>query len=113
VLQEYDIVIAESYIGNRIAYGMDDGIPKESMMELNKGLRDADISIVLDGKAFVEKSIRYFWQDGDKMNRIRKILLELAKEYDWRIINANQSAKKVHQNIWDEIFMQIAHLDRV
>jgi dTMP kinase len=104
-LQQGYLVLAEMYVGTGIAYGMGDGIPKSDLIEWNKELLQPDISILLDGNRFMEskESGHIFEEDDEKTENIRKIHLELAQDFDWDIVNANQSIEKVHQDIWNII----------
>ncbi len=102
-LQQGYIVLAEMYVGTGIAYGMGDGIPKQDLIQWNQDLLVPDVSILLDGERFMEsKELEHiFEQDDEKTEEIRKIHLELAQDFGWNIVNANQSIEKVHQDIWN------------
>lgn len=98
-------VIAEMYTGTGLAYGMGDGVNKEYLLALNQNLRVPNISILLDGERFlesVEKGHR-FEEDSIVTAKIRAIHLELAQEFGWHIVNANQSVEEVHNQIWELI----------
>ena len=90
-------VVAEDYKGTGIAWGMIGGFTVEKMEEINKNLYEADLSILLDGERFltgIEKdhtheSATELWSKG------RMIHLDLAKRYNWKITNANQTREEV------------------
>ena len=42
-----------------------------------------------------------FETDDEKTERIRLIHLDLAKEFNWSIVNANRSVEEVHDDIWE------------
>lgn len=99
---DIDIVVAEMYTGTGVAYGIGDGVNKEVLLAINEGLVIPAVSILLDGERFlesIEKGHR-FEEDKEKTERIRSIHLELAKMYDWHIINANQNKEIIHEQIW-------------
>ena len=97
MINEGKWVIAEDYKGTGIAWGMIGGYSIEKMEEINKNLYEADLSILLDGERFltgIEKvhtheNATELWLKG------RKIHLDLAKRYNWKIANANQTREEV------------------
>jgi len=95
-------VIAEDYSGTGIAWGMGAGVNKEFLLRMNSHLRKEDVSILLDGERF-KKSVEVGHSHEEKdalVNKVRQIHLELAKEFGWHIVNANQAEEKVHADIW-------------
>ena len=94
-------VVAEDYVGTGIAWGMIGGAKVEEMEKINNGLREADLSILLDGERFLtgiesghkHESANELWPKG------RQIHLDLAKKYDWKIVNANQIREKVLNDV--------------
>ena len=94
-------IIAEDYKGTGIAWGMIGGATVEDMEEVNKGLLEADLSILLDGERFLtgietghtHESATNLWPKG------RNIHLDLAKRYGWKIANANQTKEEVLNNV--------------
>jgi len=112
LVHQYQIVIAEMYVGTGIAYGIGDGIPKQDLIDWNQGLSIPDVSILLDGERFLESKEEghIFEQDDEKTERIRKIHLELAKDFGWSIINANQSVEQVHEDILNIIKIEVKNI---
>jgi thymidylate kinase len=103
MLAENDAVIVEMYTGTSIAYGMGDGIDKDVLINMNTGLLEPDVSILLDGSRF-KKSIEaghVYENDDEKTEKIRLIHLDLAKQFGWQIVNANQTEDKVHDDIFN------------
>ncbi len=105
LLSDTDIIIAEMYTGTGIAYGMGDGLEKDFLLEINQGLIEPDISVLLDGNRYLEsiESGHRFETDDEKTNKIRKIHLELGNDLNWTIINANQDRAVIADQIWKEI----------
>jgi thymidylate kinase len=97
MINEGKWVIAEDYKGTGIAWGMIGGATVEEMEEINKNLLEADLSILLDGERFLtgieightHESATDLWPKG------KQIHLDLAKRYDWKIANANQTKEEV------------------
>jgi dTMP kinase len=109
ILSEHKVVIAEMYTGTGIAYGMGDGLDKNYLIEINKGILEPDVSILLDGERFLEseEQSHVYENDHDKTERIRKIHLDLAKEFNWIIINANLPREEIHEQIFQIILEKL------
>jgi thymidylate kinase len=105
LLANNDIVVAEMYTGTGIAYGVGDGVPKDHLLKINYGILLPDVSVLLDGDRFLEsrEKVHRYENDDEITEKIRKIHLGLAKDFDWKIVNANQSVEEVHKQIWQEI----------
>lgn len=103
-LKEGKWPVTEDYKGTGIGWGVANGIPLETMEELNKGLLDEDLAILLDGERFtsgIERDHRH--ESGDKWEKARQVHSELGKRYGWETINANQSIEKVSADIWEVV----------
>ncbi len=105
LLAENDIVLAEMYTGTGIAYGMGDGFEKSWLVAENDSLRTADLSILLDGARFLEsrETGHHFENDDEKTERIRLAHLELAKDFGWEVVQANQTIPEVHEEIYSRV----------
>lgn len=95
-------VFAEDYLGTGIAWGLTKGVPRSYLYKINSDLLVPYISILLDGERFssgIEKGHRF--EDGKEgeWERNREIHLELATEFGWEVVNANQSPEKVHEEV--------------
>lgn len=108
-------IIAEDYLGTGIAWGVTNQITKENVPEhnklklihqfiaMNEGLLTPDMSILLDGDRFksgIEKKHRNEDRGDYVWNLNREIYQILAKKLHWEIVNANQTIKNVHRDIW-------------
>ncbi len=95
-------VIAEDYTGTGIAWGMGAGVNKEFLLRMNSHLRKEDLAILMDGERFSESiEVGHAHEEKEELvKKVRQIHLELAKEFGWHVVNANQSDKKVHNDIW-------------
>ncbi len=100
-ITDNDLIIAEMYIGSAIAFGVGDGVSLEIMNNINKDLLKPDVTILLDGDRFMEAKEKghYFEEYSEKSKKIRQIHLDLAKELNWPIVNANQSVEEVLKDI--------------
>lgn len=95
-------VVAEDYIGTGIAWGMGAGVDKKFLLRMNSHLRKEDTAILMDGEQFMEsiEPWHVHEQNTALMKKVRQIHLELAKEFGWHVVNANQPEEKVHADIW-------------
>ncbi|HRN96154.1 MAG TPA: hypothetical protein PLD54_01770 [Candidatus Levybacteria bacterium] len=94
-------VIAEDYVGTGIAWGMVRGVSLVELEKMNEGLLPADISIVITGKRFeTGKESTHRNETNDEIwNTAQEKHMLLAQRYNWHKVNANQSIKKVHEDI--------------
>lgn len=95
-------VIAEDYTGTGIAWGIGAGVSKDFLVEINHHLVKEDLAILLDGERFLsgKEENHSHEEDGELAQRVRKIHLDLAKEFGWHVVAANQSQERVHADIW-------------
>ncbi len=102
LIDTHDVVIAEMYVGTGIAYAMGDGLDKDMLIDRNAHLRPADISILLDGKRFLEarEMNHHYENDDEKSEQIRLGHLELANDFGWHILDANKTISEVHEDIY-------------
>ena len=105
LLEQNRNVVAEDYTGTGIAWGIGRDIHSEFLEKLNSSLFKEDMAILLDGERFesaIEKNHRNETNEA-LTNKVRNIHLDLAKKYNWKIINANKTIDEVHENIYKEI----------
>jgi thymidylate kinase len=104
LIEENDIVIAEMYTGTGIAYGVGYGLDKDYLISLNEPLLKADLSILLDGDRFlesVEKEHKYE-VNNTQTDKVKAVHLELANDFGWHVVNANQKIEDVHEEIYQK-----------
>lgn len=88
-LEDYDLVIAEDYIGTGLAWGQIFGVSLVELEKINEGLRKTDLAILVDGERFkggIETSHKYEGVGDEVWNNGRKIYLDLAKRYGWKLV---------------------------
>ena len=101
MLDSGKLVIAEDYVGTGIVWGMIGGASLERMEKLNQGLKETDLTILLDGERFLtgiesghtHESAMELWDRGRQMH------LDLAARYNWKIVNANQTREQVLKDV--------------
>jgi dTMP kinase len=101
LIVENDIVILEDYKGTGISWGMGAGVDKDYLIEINKDLINPDISILMDGKRFLQGEEKNHQHENnyELIDKVREALLELSKQFNWKIVNANQSIEFVKKDI--------------
>lgn len=103
-LQEFDVVLAEDYIGTGMAWGMTQGVPYEWLQGRNMQFpqKKPDLEILMDGDRFLsgKETSHRNEADDQAMESTRQNFLWLAKRYKWPVVAANQSEEKVTQDLW-------------
>ncbi len=98
-------VIAEDYFGTALAWGIGTGVEKELLVTFYQSLLKEDIAILFDGERFTEaiETTHKNETDNTLNETVRHIHRELAKEYNWHLIDANESIDQIHEKIWSMI----------
>ena len=96
-------IVAEDYWGTGVAWGVGAGIEKDFLLELNRTFQFEDLAILLSGTRFetgIEKN-HLHENDNEFTNRVDLVHQDLAKQFGWKIVNANQDKEKVAADIWE------------
>ncbi len=99
-------VLGEDYWGTGIAWGLTFGVDRKDLDIYNSGLLVPDIAILLDGERFgggIERGHRHEGAGQEVWETNRRIHRELAAEFGWEVVNANESKEKVHRQILEAI----------
>ncbi len=94
-------IVAEDYIGTGLAWGSAKGADYNWLKSINSTLMKEDMGILLDGERFVfAKEDRHIHEiDAKLMEKVRKRFIDIGREFDWHIVNANQGNEKVFSDI--------------
>jgi thymidylate kinase len=104
-------VIAEDYTGTGISWGMTRDVALEKLEEINEGLLEPDLAILLDGERFStgveqghrnESDAEKIWDKNREMHRL------LGERFKWKVVNANQSMESVHHAIVKTVHREFA-----
>lgn len=105
LLDAYDVVLAEDYIGTGMAWGMTQGIPYSWIQAKNMQFpqKKPDLEILLDGERFLEGKEEQHRNEGDDeaIATTRRNFLWLANRHKWPVVNAEQSKESVTDDLWD------------
>ncbi|MFA6393348.1 MAG: hypothetical protein WCW25_00525 [Patescibacteria group bacterium] len=98
-------VIAEDYFGTAMAWGAANGVDTELLKYLNKFILPPDSAILLDGERFKEavEAGHHHEENEELIEKARQAHLQLAKEYGWIVVNANQDINEVHEQIFKRV----------
>ncbi len=98
-------IVAEDYWGTGVAWGMGAGVEKAFLHELNSSFLKEDLALLFVGKRFtsgLEKNHRHETDD-ELTNKVEKALWELAAEFGWKEVKANQPIQDVSKQVWNYV----------
>ncbi len=100
-ISEGKIILVEDYIGTGVAWGMAAGIDRDFLLKLNDGLYQADLSVMLDGKRFMDNVEKNHLHESNNelMEKAARAHLELAHMFQWKIVNGNRSVEEVNNEL--------------
>jgi dTMP kinase len=110
-LNDDSFVIADRYVPSGLAYGLANELSLDWMINLEKGLPPADVVVIIDIP--VEESYRravkkdIYEMDINFLTKVRNAYLELASEFNWVIVNGEQSIDAVSNDIWKKVKTRI------
>lgn len=111
LLKEYDVVLAEDYIGTGMAWGMTQGVPYRWLQAKNMQYpqKKADLEILLDGERFLSgKEDGHRNEDDDAaIEATRRNFLWLAQRHKWPVVDAHQSPEKVTADLMNIIIPKL------
>lgn len=94
-------VVAEDYIGTGIAWGMATGIDKNLLYNLNSHLLKENLGILFEGEPFLESLEKSNAHEKDPalLQKVETNFKQIADDFGWHKINANQPIEKVQEEI--------------
>ena len=98
-------LILNRYRASNIAYGSAHQIPIGWLTGLEEGLPDEDLVIILDVSPALSFKRKNQYRDIHERDRaylakVRESYLELAKKFNWHVIDGEKDARTVHSAIW-------------
>ena len=104
MLQNGTIIIMDRYYQSNIVYGLSNGLNLNWLINLDKGLPEEDIVIILEIDPETSyKRINYnrdlFEKNLEFLLNVKQNYQKLSQVYKWRIINGEESIEKIHMKI--------------
>jgi dTMP kinase len=105
IIGEGTTIIMNRYYQSNLVYGMSKGLKLSWLLALDDGLPKADLVIVIDikTKTLVKRSkngiIDTFEKDLKLIRKVKKNYRILAKEFNWHIINGENSVNDVNNEV--------------
>lgn len=101
LLTKSDVLVVNRYSPSNLAYGVANGLKLDWLVNLEEGLPKANLVLVLDAPPSALASRRGLDKDKYERNvelqeRVRGVYLELAKEFGWTVIDADQGIQGTH-----------------
>jgi dTMP kinase len=98
-------IIMNRYYQSNLVYGMSKGLKLSWLLALDDGLPKADLVIIIDikTKTLINRSkngiIDTFEKDLKLLGKVKKNYRILAKKFNWRIINGENSVNDVNSEV--------------
>lgn len=113
--EQNKIIILNRYYQSNLVYGLANGMDYDWLVNLDKGLPLEDIVIILDidpvisYKRGVENDfiLDEFEKNKNFLEKARKNYIDLAKKFNWNVINSNSDTNSILKSI-----VNIVNLDK-
>ena len=107
-LEKSDFLLANRYSASNLAYGLSHGLNLDWLRNLDRGLLEPDVVIVLDvpvGFSFERKVRKRDVHENNRalLLRVRRNYLKLAKKFGWHVVEASGPAVDVQSRIWETL----------
>ncbi|MGC8870620.1 MAG: dTMP kinase [Brevinematia bacterium] len=114
LIEQNFIIVFDRYYQSNLAYGIANNLPLYWLENLDSGLPSSDLTILIDIPPEVsfrrkESNRDIHEKDVNYLSRVRSCFIELAKKYNWTIVNGDQSVEKVHESIWQIVSERLKH----
>ena len=96
-------VIAEDYWETGVGWGTATGVDKEFLLRINTFCHRENLAILLSGKRFeTGKEKQHLHENKDEMlmEKVQEVFLEIAQEFNWKVVDANRPPEVVAEEIW-------------
>jgi thymidylate kinase len=94
-------IVAEDYVGTGIAWGLTNGMNKDLLYKLNSHLLTEDLGILFEGEPFEGTLDKGNLHETNRalLQKVSESFEEIAEDFAWHKINANQPMEKVQEDI--------------
>lgn len=103
------IIVAEDYTGTGLAWGAGAGVSIDYLKQINSHLLKEDVSFFFKGERFREAIETSHKHENDELltNKVAEAHQQLADEYGWIAINANDTIENIHDILFTQVCKQI------
>lgn len=107
-LSEEKLVIIDRYYQSNLAYGLANGLSLDWLLNLEKGLPEADLVIVMDASpevSFKRKRVErdVYERDLSFLKKVREAYIHLSRKFNWVVVNGERSVEEIHKDVWETI----------
>jgi dTMP kinase len=104
VLSKTDATIVDRYSGSNLAYGISSGLDLDWLLNLEAGLPQPDLTLVLDAllvKLVPRRGARKdsYERDADLQEKARSAYLKLAEKFGWTVVDANRGIDETSREV--------------
>ncbi len=105
MLKGLDVLVTDRYTPSNLAYGTAHGLNLSWLAELDKGLPEPDIVVVIDvpvPSSFTRKKGDRDVHESDRafLLRVKRVYLRLARKYRWKIVKGTGPTGPVQEDVW-------------
>ncbi len=108
LIEGSDFLIADRYAASNLAYGVSRGLDLGWLRNLDRGLPEVDLVLVLDvpvPASFARKSRDRDVHESNRrlLLRVRRTYKSLADKLGWKVVDGTGAARKVHGDVWSQV----------
>ena len=108
MLSKYDVTIVNRYTGSNLAYGLSSGLRLQWLLDLERGLPEPDLVLLLDAPPSRLAPRRVEKKDSYERNvrlqeSARNAYLRLAAKFGWTVVDADIGVNQVSVKIKDTV----------
>ncbi|MDG6910177.1 MAG: dTMP kinase [Nitrososphaerota archaeon] len=112
ILSRTDAIIVNRYSGSNLAYGLSSGLGLEWLLNLEAGLPEPDLVLVLDAppaKLVPRRGDRKdsYERNADLQEKARNAYLTLAEKFGWTVVDANSGIDETSRTVTSAVSMVI------
>ena len=109
LVEDTDYLIVDRYYPSNIAYGSARGLDEQWLANLDRGLPEPQIVILVDTPVEASFTRKHSGRDVYERDRaflqtVRKAYLRLAPRMGWKVVDGDGPFQEVNESIWKTIF---------
>ncbi|ENN96775.1 thymidylate kinase [Methanocaldococcus villosus KIN24-T80] len=94
-------VVCDRYFYSSLAYQSVSGVDEDFIKNINRYIIEPDITflLIIDIEKALERKNKDMFENKDFLEKVQNKYLELAKEYNFIVIDANRDVEEIHRDI--------------